>query len=174
MPLRLNDKKAIVDELHQVAKKSVAAIAANYRGLTVAEMTVLIKQARDAGIVLKVYRNTLARRAVQDTDFSCLQESLVGPLVLLFSQDEPSSAARLVRDFAKNRELFEVKALVLEGKLLPPQQLAAVANLPSRNEAIALLMSVIQAPVTKFVRTLAEPYAQAVRVIAAVKDKKQG
>ena len=174
MPLRLNDKKAIVDELHQVAKKSVAAIAANYLGLTVAEMTVLRKQARDAGIVLKVYRNTLARRAVQDTDFSCLQESLVGPLVLLFSQDEPSSAARLVRDFAKNRELFEVKALVLEGKLLPPQQLAAVANLPSRNEAIALLMSVIQAPVTKFVRTLAEPYAQAVRVIAAVKDKKQG
>lgn len=173
MVLRLSEKTAIVTELHDVAQRSVAAIAAEYRGLTVAQMTKLRGQARELGILIRVYRNTLARRAVQDTKFACMQDALVGPLVLLFSQEEPGAAARLVRDFAKIHNALVVKALALEGKLLPPEQLVAVANLPSRDEALALLMSVMLAPVTKFVRTLAEPYAQAVRVIAAIGDKKQ-
>lgn len=173
MVLRLNDKKAIVQELNGIAQKSVAAIIADYRGLPVSEMTELRKSARKLGVSLRIYRNTLARRAVQDTDFACMQDKLVGPVILLFAQDEPGAAARLVRDFAKTREAFKVKALVIEGRLLEADQLSAVASLPTREEALALLMSVMLAPVTKLVRTIAEPYAQAVRVIAAIRDKKQ-
>lgn len=173
MVLRLSDKKVIVEELNEIAQKSVSAIIADYRGLPVSEMTGLRKSARELGIVLRIYRNTLAKRAVQDTNFACMQEKLVGPVMLLFSQDEPGAAARLVRDFAKTRETFKVKALVIEGRLLEAEQLAAVANLPTREQAIATLMSVMLAPVTKLVRTVAEPYAQAARVLAAIRDKKQ-
>ena len=123
--------------------------------------------------MIRVYRNTLAKRAIQNTNFACMEEALVGPVVLLFSLDEPGAAAKLVRDFAKANEIFEVKALVFEGRLLSAAQLAAVATLPTRDEALATLMSVMLAPVTKSVRTMAEPYAQAVRVIAAIRDKKQ-
>nr|MCH9644530.1 50S ribosomal protein L10 [Gammaproteobacteria bacterium] len=120
-----------------------------------------------------VYRNTLARRAVEGTHMACLIESLVGPIVLFFAHEEPGAAARLIRDFVKSHENLEVRALALDGQLLGPDQLKAVASLPSRDEAIAQLMSVMQAPVTKFVRTLKEPVAQTVRVIAAVRDQKE-
>ena len=173
MVLKLDDKKAIVAELAGVVEQSVSAIAADYRGLTVSEMTELRSTARKAGIVMRVYRNTLARRAVKETTFACLTDALVGPIVLFFSQDEPGAAARLLRDFVKAHEALEVKALVLDGQLLGPDQLKAVASLPSREEALASLLSVMNAPVTKFVRTLAEPYAQMVRVMGQVRDKKQ-
>lgn len=173
MTLRLEEKKAIVAELAGVAERSVSVIAAEYRGLTVSQMTKLRSNARKSGVTMRIYRNTLARRAVEGTDFACLREALVGPLVLMFSQDEPAAAARIVRDFIKEAPAFEVKALVLSGRLLAADQLKAVASLPSRDEALAQVMSVMQAPVVKFVRTLSETYAQAVRVIAAVADKKR-
>lgn len=173
MPIKLNDKKAIVAELAEIANHSVSAIAADYRGLTVSEMTELRAGARGAGVHMRVYRNTLARRAVEGTAFACLTDALVGPIVLLFSQDEPGAAARLLRDYIKAHESLEVRALALDGQLLGSDQLKAVASLPSRDEAIAQLMSVMKAPVTKFVRTMREPYAQAVRVMAAVRDQKQ-
>jgi len=173
MALRLEGKKAIVAEVTEVANTAIIAIVASYRGLSVAQMTAFRSKAREIGVYLRVVRNTLARRAVQDTGFNCLQEALVGPMVLLFSPKDPGEVARLVRDFAKDNKLLEVKALSFGATLLPAKELETVANLPSRDQAIAMFMSVIQAPVTKFVRTLAEPHAQFVRALAAVGEKKQ-
>lgn len=173
MALNLEQKKSIVDELAEVAKASISVVAADYRGLTVSEMTELRSVARDKGVKMRVYRNTLARRALKGTDFECLREALVGPMVLLFAQDEPGAAARLLRDFQKKSDQLEVKALALDGRTMGADQLEAVASLPSRDEALASLAAVLQAPVAKFVRTLNEPVAQAVRVMGQVRDQKQ-
>jgi large subunit ribosomal protein L10 len=173
MALKLEDKKAIVAEVTEIANKSVSAIAAEYRGLTVAELTELRVKARQNDIYMRVVRNTLARRALENTQFSCVQDSLVGPVVLMFSLKDPGAVARLVRDFSKDRESFAVKALALAGQLLAPTDLKAVADLPTKDQAIATLMSLLLAPVTKLVRTLAEPQAQLVRTLAAIRDQKQ-
>ncbi len=173
MVLRLEDKKAIVAEVAEVAGRSLSAVAAEYRGLTVGELTELRSNARKVGVYMRVVRNTLARRALEGTEFSCLQEILVGPLVLAFSQEDPGAAARLIRDFAKEHEKLVVKALSIGGKLLSPKDIGVLANLPTREQALATLMSVMMAPITQFVRTLAEPHAKFVRTVAAVRDKKQ-
>lgn len=173
MTLNLEQKKAIVAELSEVAKNAISAAVADYRGLTVSEMTELRVSARQQGVKLRVYRNTLARRALDETDFACLREVLTGPTVLLFSQDEPGAAARLLSDFVKKYENLEVRALALDGQLLGPDQLKSVASLPSRTEALTQLAAVIQAPVTKMVRTFNEPVAQLVRVMGQIRDQKQ-
>ncbi len=173
MALKIEEKKAMVSEIADIANRSVSVIAAEYRGLSVAEMTQLRVSARKHKIVLRVYRNTLARRAVEGTKFVSLQKALVGPMLLMFSSDEPSAAAKLARDFAKDHNKFEIRALVLDGLLLGPEQLKAVANLPSRDEALAQLMSVMKGPVVKLVRTMSETYAQLVRAVSAVADKKR-
>ncbi|HEV2614184.1 MAG TPA: 50S ribosomal protein L10 [Gammaproteobacteria bacterium] len=173
MVLRIEDKKAIVAEVAEVAGRSLSAVAAEYRGLTVSELTELRSNARKIGVYMRVVRNTLARRALQDTPFSCMQDILVGPLLLAFSQEDPGAAARLIRDFAKDHDKLVVKALSVGGKLLAPKDLNALANLPTREQALATLMSVMLAPITQFVRTLAEPHAKLARTVAAVRDQKQ-
>jgi large subunit ribosomal protein L10 len=173
VPLRLEDKKAIVAEVAEVAKQATSVVAAQYSGMTVAQLTNLRKTARESGVQMRVVRNTLASRAFEGTDFACMQSALVGPLVLAFSKEEPSAAARLIKEFAKTNDKLIVKALSIDGKLLPASDLAALASLPTRNEAISQLMSVMLAPITKFVRTLAEPHSKLVRTLAAVRDQKQ-
>jgi large subunit ribosomal protein L10 len=173
MALALNDKKAIVAEVASVASEALSAAAADYRGLTVAEMTELRSKAREAKVSLRVVRNTLAKRAFADTDFACMNEALTGPLMLAFSLESPGAAARLFRDFAKDHDKLEVKALSLEGKLMGSEQLDAVADLPNYEEALSMLMSVMQAPISKFVRTLAEPNTKLVRTIDAVREQKE-
>lgn len=173
MPLKLNDKKAIVAEVAQVAGNALSAVVAEYSGLTVADMTKLRNEARNTGVYLRVVRNTLARLAFQGTDFECLQNSLVGPLLLAFSSNEPGSAARLVKNFAKENPKLVVKALAIEGKLLAAQDLDKLASLPTRDEALALLLAVMKAPATKFVQTLAAPHTELVRTLDAYRDKKQ-
>lgn len=173
MTLRLEGKKAIVAEVAKVAKDATSVVAASYAGLTVGQVTELRKQARNAGVYMRVIRNTLARRAFEGTHFACMDPALVGPLVLAFSKEDPGAAARLFKDFAKKFDKLQVKALSIDGVLLPANDLNKLASLPTRNEAIALLMSVMNAPITKFVRTLAEPHSQLVRAVAAVRDKKQ-
>jgi large subunit ribosomal protein L10 len=173
MPLKLDEKKTIVLEVTKVANEANFAMVASYRGLTVEQMTLLRAKAREANVYIRVVPNKLARRALQDTTFSCLEETLVGPMILLFSLADPGDVARLVKDFAKENSLFEVKALTFGETLLAASQLNAVADLPTRDQAIAMLMSVIKAPVTKFVRTLAEPHAQCVRAIAAIGNAKE-
>lgn len=173
MGMKLDEKQAVVAEVAEVAKQSVSAAMAYYRGLTVSEVSELRVKARQAGVYMRVVRNTLARRAVEGTDFACLQPVLQGPSLLLFAREEPSAAARLLRDFAKDHELLEVKALVLDGRLLPASDLKRVASLPSKQEALGTLVAVLQAPITKLVRTTAETYAQLVRVMGAVRDQKE-
>lgn len=173
MPLRLDGKKAIVAEVSAVAQKAVSVVAAEYSGLTVAQLTELRARAREASISVRVVRNNLARLAFAGTSFSCMDPVLVGPLVLAFSLEEPSAAARIFRDYSKKWDKLQVKALSIEGQLYGAQDLDRVANLPTRLEAIARLMSVMQGPITKLVRTMAEPHAKLVRTLAAVRDSKQ-
>lgn len=173
MALRLEQKKAIVASVAEVAHRSSSLVAADYKGLTVSEMTALRSQARKAGVYLRVARNTLVRRALKGTPFECINDSLVGPVLLAFAGDELSAGARLMRDFAKTNDKLVVKALSLGGKLIDGKQLEAVAKLPTRDEAIASLLAVMRAPVTKFVQTMAAPHTKLVRTIAAVRDQKQ-
>jgi large subunit ribosomal protein L10 len=173
VPLSFEGKKAVVAEVHEVAKSAHSAVAAEYIGLTVAQMTQLRVQARNSGVYVRVVRNTLARRALEDTEFACMREDLVGPLVLAFSKEEPGAAARVIKDFSKTNDKLVVKLVSVEGKLLEPSAIDTLASLPTKEEAIAQLMSVVIAPITKFVRTLAEPHSRLVRTLAAIRDQKQ-
>jgi len=132
-----------------------SAVVANSRGITVGDMTGLRKQAREQGVYLRMVRNTLARRAVAGTDYECLQEAFVGPSVIGFSNEHPGAGARLFKQFAKANDKFEVKALAFEGNLMGVDQLDVLASLPTYEEAIAKLMSVMQGATSKLVRTLA-------------------
>jgi len=171
--LRLDDKKAVVEEVAAIAAKAYSVVAAEYSGLTVAELTELRNTARQSGVYLRVVKNTLARRAVAGTDFECMQEGLTGPLVLAFAMEDLGSAARVVKDFAKENDKLVVRLVAIGGELYNESELERVAALPTRDQAIAMLMSVMKAPVEKFVRTLAEPHAKLVRTVAAVKDQKE-
>ncbi|NIR60564.1 MAG: 50S ribosomal protein L10 [Gammaproteobacteria bacterium] len=172
MPLKLDDKKAIVAEVNEVAAGAASAVAAEYRGLSVEEMDALRRTAREAEVYLKVVKNTLAKRAVAGTDFECMQEGLEGPLMLAFSRGDPASAARVVHDFAKQHDRLRVKLVAIGGRMLGPGEVARLATLPTREEALAQLMGVMRAPVEKLVRTLAEPQAKLARTLAAVREKK--
>lgn len=167
MPLRLEDKKSIVAEVSEVASQALSLVAAEYSGISVKDMTSLRQKARAADVHVQVVRNTLARRALEGTTFACVGPALVGPLVLAFSLKEPGAAARLFRDFTKQCEQLEVKALSIDGALLPASQLEFLATIPSRDEALATFMMVMKASVTKLARTMAEPCTQVVRVISA-------
>jgi large subunit ribosomal protein L10 len=171
--LTLESKKALVAEVSEIAAKAHSAVAAEYRGLTVEQMNVLRAQAREAGVYLRVVKNNLARRAIKGTDFECMADSLVGPLLLAFSQEDPGSAARVVKKFAKEHDKLQAKIVAIGGQAMPGTELDRLASLPTRDEAISLLMAVMKAPIEKFVRTLNEPHAKLVRTIAAVRDQKQ-
>ena len=173
MALQLEEKKAIVSEVMQVANDAHSAIAAKYRGLTVSELTELREKARQQGVYLKVVKNTLAKRALEGTPYECMRDGLVGPLMLAFSQQDPGSAARLVKDFSKENELLEVKMISIGGELLEASELTKLSNLPNKEQAISMLMAVMKAPIEKFVQTMNEPHAKLVRTVAAVCDQKQ-
>jgi large subunit ribosomal protein L10 len=167
MALRLEDKKALVKEVNAVAGDSVTAVAAEYRGLTVAEMTALRKEARNAGVYMRVVKNTLARRAVEGTDFECMQETLKGPILLAFAKDDPGAAARVIKNFAKEHGALQAVSLSAGGQLLPGSDLAKLADLPTLDQARAMLLGVMMAPMTKLARTLAEPSAMLARTLNA-------
>ncbi|ADZ89533.1 50S ribosomal protein L10 [Marinomonas mediterranea] len=155
MALGLEDKKAIVAEVSEVAQSALSAVVADSRGVTVGDMTALRKEAREAGVYVRVVRNTLARRAVDGTDFECLKDSFVGPTLIAFSNEHPGAAARLLKEFAKGNDAFEVKALAFNGELIAAGDIDRLASLPTYDEAIAKLMSVLQGATSKLVRTLA-------------------
>jgi large subunit ribosomal protein L10 len=171
--LRLDDKKAVVAEVAAVAAQAHSAVAAEYRGLSVSALTQLRKEARESGVYLRVVKNTLARKAVEGTSFECMQDGLVGPLILAFSLEDPGSAARVVSAFAKTNDKLVVKLVAVGGKQYGPSELERLASLPNREQAISMLMGTMKAPIEKFVRTLAEPHAKFVRTVAAVRDQKQ-
>ncbi len=171
--LTLEQKKVIVSEVAEVANQAPTAIAAEYIGLTVADMTRLREEARAAGVYVRVVRNTLAKRALADTKYACMQDGLVGPLLLVFSKEDPAAAARVVRDFSKKHDKLIVKQVALEGRLLDASAVESLANLPTYEEAISKLMALMTAPVTQLARTLVAPHTKLVRTIAAVKEQKE-
>lgn len=173
MAIRLEDKQQIVSEVSEAAKSALSAVIADYRGVTVTDLTSLRKAARANGVYLRVVRNTLLKRAVSGTEFECLSPALKGPTILAFSQSDPGAAARVLKDFAKGNDKFGIKALAVGGKLLSAEQIDVLANLPTYDQAIATLMSLMLAPVTKLARTMKEVPAKATRCVAAVRDQKQ-
>lgn len=171
MSLTLEQKKRVVAEVNEVAAGAQAAIAAEYLGLSVADMTNLRVQARAQGVQIRVVKNSLARRAIEGTEFECLRDSLTGPLLLVFSADDPGAGARIVRDFAKTNDRLRTTAIAFAGQLRPPEDLVLLASMPTLDEARAQLLGTLQAPASQLVRTLAEPAGQFVRVVAAFRDQ---
>jgi large subunit ribosomal protein L10 len=171
--LSLERKQEIVSEVAGVAAKAPTAIAAEYAGLSVLELTRLRKSARKAGVYVRIVRNTLARRALEGTRFDCMREGLVGPLLLAFSGEEPGSAARVIRDFARQNEKLIVRLVAVDGRLLPAGDIDKLASLPTLDQARSMLLGVMKAPLGKFVRVLAEPQAKFVRLLAARRDQQQ-
>ena len=172
MSLNLDQKKQVVEDVSAVVGNAQAAVIAEYRGLTVEQMKVLRREAHDNNVYLRVVKNTLLRRAVQDTDFACLDEHLVGPLAFAASED-PVAVAKVLNKYAKEYDAFEIKAGSMSGSLLSEGDIKALAQLPSREELLAKLMGTMQAPVAKFVQTLNEVPTKFVRGLAAVRDQKE-
>lgn len=173
MALTLEEKKAVVAEVAEVAKGAFSAVAAEYSGLTVEQLTNLRIKAREDNVYLRVVKNTLARRALEGTDFECMSNRLTGPLILAFSQTDPGAAARVTKEFAKTNDKFNVTMLSVGGVLLEPSEIDKLALLPTRDQALSMLMSVMQAPIAKLVRTLNEVPGKLVRTVAAIRDAKQ-
>jgi large subunit ribosomal protein L10 len=170
--LTLEEKKAVVAEVSEKISGAQAAMLAEYRGLTVEQMTKLRRKAYDQKVYLRVVKNTLARRAVEGTGFECLQDQMVGPLAFAASAD-PVAVAKILSEFAKDNDKLKIKAGAMGGKLISVAEIQALAKLPGREQLLAMLMGTMQAPVQKFVQTLNEIPTKFVRALAAVRDAKE-
>lgn len=173
MALNLEGKKALVKEVSEVAATAQSVVAAEYRGLTVSQMTDLRSKARAEDVYVRVVKNTLARKALAGTSFECIGPTLKGPLVLAFSRNDPGAAARVVKAFAKDHDKLVATGVSLGGTLLPGKDIDKVASLPTRDQALAILMGTMKAPIQKLVGTLAASPSKLVRTLAAVRDQKQ-
>jgi large subunit ribosomal protein L10 len=173
MALNLEDKKALVAEVAEVAAHAQSVVAAEYRGLTVSQMTELRARARRQGVYMRVVKNTLARKALAGTTFESVGPKLKGPLMLAFSKDDPGAAARVVKDFAKGNEKLVATLVSLGGQVLPAAELDKIASLPTREQALSMLLGVLKAPIQKLVGTLAAPASQLARTLAAVGSRDQ-
>ena len=173
MALNLEGKKALVAEVSEVAATAQSVVAAEYRGLTVSQMTDLRSKARAEGVYVRVVKNTLARKALAGTSFECIGPTLKGPLVLAFSKNDPGAAARVIKAFAKDHDKLVATGVSLGGTLLPGKDIDKVASLPTRDQALAMLMGTMKAPIQKLVGTLAATPSKLVRTLAAVRDQKQ-
>jgi large subunit ribosomal protein L10 len=169
--LTLEQKKAVVAEVSEKFAAAQTAMLAEYRGLTVEQMTRLRKQAHANKVYLRVVKNTLARLAVAGSTHECLKDQMTGPLALALSAD-PVAVAKVMSEFAKDNAALKIRAAAMGGKLMTPAQVDALAKLPGREQLLAMLMGVMQQPVTKFVQTLNEVPAKFVRTLAAVRDAK--
>src|ERR1700747_1108119 len=173
MALNLEDKKALVAEVAEVAAKALSVVAAEYRGPAVGQMTGLARRARKQGVYMRVVKNTLSRKALAGTSFEAVGPKLKGPLVLAFSKDDPGAAARVVKDFAKGNDKLVARLVALGGQVLPAGELEKVASLPTREQALSMLLGVLKAPIQKLVGTLAAPAGKLARTVHAVRHQKQ-
>lgn len=173
MPIGLEDKKAIVAEVNEMAASALSLVIADARGVSVDGMTALRKDAREQQVSLRVVRNTLAKRAFAGTEYECVNDALRGPSLFGFSMQDPGAAARLFKDFSQHNGEFEVKALSVSGQMLGAEHLDVLAKLPTREQALSMLMSVMKAPVTKLAQTMNEVPGKLVRTLAAVRDQKE-
>jgi len=174
MALNLEQKKEVVAELANVAATAHSLVAAEYIGLTVSQLTELRKKARQSGVYLRVAKNTLVRRAVKGTEFECVEDALTGPMLFAFSKEDPGAAGRLIKDFSKANEKLKTRIVSIGGQMYPATHIDRLASLPTREQALSMLLGVMKAPIEKFVRTLAEPASMVARAVAAVRDQKQG
>lgn len=173
MALNLAQKKDVVAEVAKVAAKAHSLVVAEYAGLTVGQLTELRKKARETGVFLKVAKNTLVRRAVEGTDYSGTADQLVGPLLFAFSVEDPGAAGRLVKDFAKANDKLKPKLVAMGGKVYPASHVDVLASLPTREQALGLLLSCMIQPATMLVRVMAEPASQLARVLGKVGEQKK-
>ena len=172
MALNLEDKKALVAEVSDAMSNAQAAVLAEYRGLSVAQMTDLRSQARDAGVYVRVLKNTLAKRVVEGSDFECLSEHFVGPVALAASED-PVAVAKVLSNFAKDNKVLQIKVGAMNGAEISEQEIDALAKLPGRDELLAKLMGTMQAPVQKLAQTLNEVPGKFVRTLSAYQQSKE-
>jgi large subunit ribosomal protein L10 len=168
----MEEKQAVVQEVATQVAAAKSIVLAEYRGLEVGSMTELRRRARRSGVYLRVLKNTLARRAVKDTPFAKLAESMTGPLVYGISSD-PVATAKVMNEFAKGNEKFVIRAGAMPNAVISAREVAALASMPSREELLAQLMGTMQAPIAQFVRTLNEVPSKFVRALAAVRDSKE-
>ena len=173
MALNFAQKEAIVAEVAEVAKSAHSAVGAEYRGLTVEQLTALRVEARKAGVYLRVVKNTLARRAVEGTDFACMQEGLTGPLILVFSQQDSGAAVCVVQDFVKGYDKFKVRLVAIGGKLFDVLEINTLTKIPTYEQTLSQLMALMKAPVQKLAATINEVPDKLVRTIAAIRDAKE-
>ena len=173
MALNLDQKKEVVAELANVAASAHSLVVAEYAGLSVEQLTELRKKARQSDVFLKVAKNTLVSRAVAGTEFECVKDALSGPMIYAFSKEDPGAAGRLIKDFSKANERLKAKIVAIGGNMYPGSHVDVLASLPTRNQALAMLLGVMKAPIEKLVRTLIEPAAMVTRVVAAVRDQKK-
>ena len=172
MSLNRQEKAVVIEEVAGQVAKAQSVVIAEYRGLDVASVTVLRKQARESGVYLRVLKNTLVRRALTDTAFAELSDQLVGPLMYAVSED-PVAAAKTMADFAKTNPNLVIKGGAMPNSLLDEAGVKALASMPSRDELLAKLLGTMQAPITQFVRTLNEVPTKFVRGLAAVCEQKE-
>ena len=173
MALNLEQKKEVVAELANVAAKAHSLVAAEYAGLTVAQLTELRKKARQNGVYLRVAKNTLVSRAVEGTDYECVKDALKGPLLYAFSKEDPGAAGRSDQGFRQGQRKLKAKLVAIGGKAYPASHVDVLASLPTREQALSMLLSVLVQPATMLVRLLSEPAAQIARVTNAVGQQKQ-
>ena len=172
MSLNLAEKKEVVAELSERLKQAQAVVLAEYRGITVEDITGLRKEARASGVYLRVLKNTLARRAVQGTPFEKLADQMVGPLAYGIS-DDPVAAAKVLQAYAKKNEKLVIKGGAMPNVMMTAKEVGQLATMPSREELLAKLLGTMQAPIAKFVQTLNEVPGKFVRTVAAVRDQKE-
>ena len=173
MALSKSEKERIVGEVKEVASNASSLVISDARGLKVTELSEVRQKATQSGIHIQIIKNSLAKLAFEGTDFGCTDEVLTGPSLFAFSYAEPGAAAKMLKTYAQNFEALEIKALVVEGQLLDGAQIDVLASLPSREEALTLIASVLQAPISKFATLLNEVPTKLARVLAAVRDNKQ-
>ena len=173
MALNLEAKKAVIEQVNAIAINAVSVGVAEYRGLNVEQMTNLRNSAIDADVSLRVVKNTLAKKALAGTGCECITPILSGPVILGFSQEDPGAVARIFRNFIKENEALVVKGLGVSGEFVDADQLKKIASLPTKDQAISMLMALMLAPTDKLVRTLNEVPTKLTRVVAAIRDQQQ-
>ena len=171
MALKIGEKKVVVKEIAEIASTAQSAVAAEYSGLTVQQLSSLRSNARELGVYVKVVKNNLVKIAIKDTSLECMDSSLKGPLIFAFSKDELGAAAKLVNDFKKDNDLLKPVAMAVNGELIDVEKLSQIAALPNRDQAISMLMAVMKLPIEKFVRTLSASNVKLVQTLSAYKMK---
>ena len=172
MALSFNDKKIVVSNVHEAAKKASSALVCNYSGSNVEVMTNLRVEGLKKGVYIRVVRNTLAKIALKNTDFECLSDDLTGQSCVVFAYDEPGSAAKLLKELSKEHKSLKVSALSIGGKRVSADNIDQIASLPTYEEALGILVSVLSTPGQKLCSTLSSPSKTLVGVLGELQKQK--